>query len=126
MCMFQYYFEAPEYDLLIGNGNNIFLVHYEGATSNSVRFNSSETVQGVDFHYKYAYKNDLILFCSFRHLFLCYFHCSNSMIFWSHTEGYTSSIYQASIIGGTEELLVDNNLLVVGTKLGVINSSSYC
>ena len=63
------------------------------------------------------------IFRSFRHLFFLNFHCRNSMIFWSHTEGYTSSIYQASLFGGTEELLVDNNLLVVGTKLDVLYSS---
>ena len=43
---------APVYDLVVANGENILFVHYEGADSENLRFNSSQTVQGVDFHYK--------------------------------------------------------------------------
>ena len=45
-------FTAPAYDLVVANGDNILFVHYEGANTETVRFNSSQTVQGIDFLYK--------------------------------------------------------------------------
>lgn len=45
-------FIAPEYDLLVANGDSLFFVHYEGANSKNLRFDSSQTVQGVDIHLK--------------------------------------------------------------------------
>ena len=45
-------FSAPEYDLVVANGNSILFVHYEGDSFETVRVNESQTVQGIDFHYK--------------------------------------------------------------------------
>ena len=45
-------FSAPEYDLVVANGNSILFVHYEGESFETLRVNESQTVQGIDFHYK--------------------------------------------------------------------------
>ena len=41
---------APTYDLLVGNGNHLSLVHFEGTVSETVRSESMGNVVGVDFH----------------------------------------------------------------------------
>ena len=41
---------APTYDLLVGNGNHLSLVHFEGTASETVRSESTGNVVGVDFH----------------------------------------------------------------------------
>lgn len=41
---------APTYDLLVGNGNHLSLVHFEGTVSETVRSETTGNVVGVDFH----------------------------------------------------------------------------
>ena len=41
---------APTFDLLVGNGNHLTQVHFEGTVSETVRSSSNGSVVGVDFH----------------------------------------------------------------------------
>ena len=41
---------APTYDLLVGNGDHVSQVHFEGTTSVTVRTNTTGNVVGVDFY----------------------------------------------------------------------------
>ena len=43
---------APTYDLLVGNGNHLSLVHFEGTVSETVHSDTTGNVVGVDIHVK--------------------------------------------------------------------------
>lgn len=43
-------YTAPTFDLLVGNGNHLSLVHFEGTVSETVRSETTGNVVGVDFH----------------------------------------------------------------------------
>ena len=45
-CLF---FSAPTFDLLVGNGNHLSQVHFEGTTTETVHTASSGNVVGVDY-----------------------------------------------------------------------------
>ena len=51
-CIMILLFAAPEYNLAVANGDNIFFVHYEGESFETLRFNASQTAQGIDIHFK--------------------------------------------------------------------------
>ena len=44
-------FEGVSYDLLVGHGDHISQIHFEGSSSETVRTDTTGTVVGVDFLY---------------------------------------------------------------------------
>ena len=49
-CMHNIFPTAPTYDLLVGNGDHLSLVHFEGTVSETVRSDTTGNVVGVDIH----------------------------------------------------------------------------
>ena len=51
----QYFFHtAPTFDLLVGNGNHLSLVHFKGTLSETIHSETTGNLVGVDFHAEYV------------------------------------------------------------------------